>query len=60
LIAHNQSRPADIVAPDAFASTASPPNVVDDREPALMRDEMAEVAMMIWVSREAIYFSPRG
>ena len=44
-------------ARDAAASTASHPNVRDDREPPLLRDEMAVVVNLIWVFREAIYFS---
>jgi hypothetical protein len=52
--------PCDIVAPDAAASTASHPNVRDDREPPLMGDEMATVVNVIWVNREAIYFLKEG
>ncbi len=36
------------------------PNVPDDREAPLLRAGMAEVVMMIWVVREAIYFSREG
>jgi hypothetical protein len=52
--------PCDIVAPDAAASTASRSNVRDDRDTPLMRDRMAKVVNLIWVFREAIYFSREG
>jgi hypothetical protein len=38
------------------ASTASRPNVRDDRDTPLMRDGMAGMMLVIWVRREANYF----
>jgi len=50
--------PCDHVrAHDAVASTASHPNVRDDRDTPLVRDETAELISLIWVWRETIYFS---
>ena len=47
-------------APGAFASTASHPNVRDDRDPPLMRDETGEVIRLIWVFSEMESFCSRG
>ena len=46
-------------APDAAASTASRPNVRDDGQRPSSRAGIAEVVMLIWVKREAIYFCAR-
>src|SRR6478672_1003302 len=43
-------------APDAAASTASRPNVRDDGQRPSSRAGIAEVVMLIWGKREAIYF----
>ena len=43
-------------AHDTFASTASHPNVRDDRDTPLVRDETASVISLIWGGREAEYF----
>ena len=56
-IAHRQSLPCDPAsAPDAAASTASRPNVRDDGQRPSSRAGIAEVVMLIWGKREAIYF----
>src|SRR5712691_2060264 len=47
-------------APGALASTASHPNVRDDRDPPLMRDETGEVIRLIWVFSEMESFCSRG
>src|SRR3954471_13288406 len=47
-------------APGAFASTATRPNVRDDRDTPLLRAGMAGVLGLIWVSREADCFFARG
>jgi hypothetical protein len=59
IIAHEAlSPPCDIsCARDIVASTASHPNVRDDREPPLLWSGMAKVVNLIWVFRKAIYFS---
>ena len=43
-------------AHDTVASTASHPNVRDDRDTPLVRDETASVISLIWGGREAEYF----
>src|SRR5882724_3077032 len=43
-------------AHDTFASTASHPNVRDDRDTPLVRDETARTINLIWGEREAEYF----
>src|SRR6266700_5061190 len=58
--AHDESPCDSSSRADAAASTASHPNVRDDREPPLLRDEMATVVNVIWGNREAIYFSREG
>jgi hypothetical protein len=57
-IAHGSRRSAlqSCHAHDALASTASHPNVRDDRDTPLVRDETARVISLIWVRREAEYF----
>ena len=47
-------------ARDAAASTASHPNVRDDRDTPLVRDETGKVVVVIWVRREGNYFCERG
>ena len=44
----------------AFASTASHPDVRDDGQRPLVRDETARNRPVIWVGREAEYFCARG
>src|SRR2546429_4165180 len=58
-IAHGSCDPPcdHVRAHDAVASTASHPNVRDDRDTPLVRDETAELISLIWVWRETIYFS---
>jgi hypothetical protein len=51
-----KARPAIPFAPDAAASTASHPNVRDDRDPPLLRDETARFVGLIWGKEEAVYF----
>jgi hypothetical protein len=51
-----ENRPAIPSAPDAAASTASHPNVRDDGQRPLVRDETAGVMDLIWGKREGIYF----
>jgi hypothetical protein len=58
VIAHRSRRPAlrSRHALGALASTASHPNVRDDRDTPLVRDETASVISLIWGEREAEYF----
>jgi hypothetical protein len=51
-----KNRPAIPGAPDAAASTASHPNVRDDGQRPLVRDETGRVMDLIWGKREGIYF----
>jgi hypothetical protein len=44
-----ENRPANTSAPDAAASTASLPNVRDDRDTPLQGDETAWDKAVIWV-----------
>ncbi len=56
-----EARPAiSSNAHDIVASTASHPNVRDDRDTPLVRDETAESIRLIWVFSEAEYFSREG
>ena len=52
--------PAIPLRDDAAASTASPPNVRDDRDTPLTRDGMAWDKQMIWVGRKEEIFFERG
>jgi len=53
-------RPARYCSPDAAASTASLPNVRDDRETPLYRAGTSGDMHLIWVSGEGKYFCKRG
>jgi hypothetical protein len=55
-----KARPAIPLRDDAAASTASHPNVRDDRDTPLSRDGMARNKEVIWVKREAEIFSREG
>src|SRR6266436_9396576 len=57
-IAHGSRRSAlqSCRAHDTLASTASHPNVRDDRDTPLVRDETARTINLIWGEREAEYF----
>jgi hypothetical protein len=62
-IAHEPQKKAPCdndCAPDAAASTASRPNVRDDRDTPLSRDGMAADIKVIWVRSEQEYFCERG
>src|SRR5258705_2710075 len=60
-IAHRSCRPAlpSRFTPGAAASTASHPNVRDDRDTPLVGDEMAGFLELIWGRREGEYFCGR-
>jgi hypothetical protein len=55
-----ESPPCDPLRDDAAASTASHPNVRDDRDTPLSRDGMPRNKEVIWVKREAEIFSREG
>jgi hypothetical protein len=55
-----QSRPANTLHADAAASTASHPASVTTRDPPLVRDETAELIVLIWGDREGNCFCARG
>jgi hypothetical protein len=54
---HKETRPASRCAPDAAASTASPPRVRDDRDTPLWWGGMRKVLEVIWGEWEQKYFS---
>ena len=56
-IAHKQSPPCDALRNDAAASTASHPNVRDDRDTPLLGDETGAQKEVICGRDEAEYFS---
>jgi hypothetical protein len=55
-----KARPAFPSRDDAAASTASHPNVRDDRDTPLVRDETARDMQVIWVRRKREYFLKPG
>jgi hypothetical protein len=55
-----KARPAIPLRDDAAASTASHPNVRDDRDTSLSRDGMARNKEMIWVRKKREYFCEGG
>src|ERR1700733_11979767 len=55
-----ENPPCNALRDDAAASTASHPNVRDDRDTPLARDGMARDTPVIWVGRTAEYFSSEG
>jgi hypothetical protein len=54
-----KNRPANTLHADAAASTASHPASVTTRDPPLMRDETAELIVLIWGDREGNCFFGR-
>jgi hypothetical protein len=54
-----KNRPANTLHADAAASTASHPASVTTRDPPLMRDETAELIVLIWGGREGNCFFGR-
>jgi hypothetical protein len=54
-----KNRPANTLHADAAASTASHPASVTTRDPPLMRDETAELIVLIWGGREGNCFCGR-
>src|SRR3954471_5542570 len=59
-IAHGKPALRSASRAGAFASTATQPNVRDDRDTPLLRAGMAGVLGVIWVSREGVSFCARG
>jgi hypothetical protein len=60
VVRSRQNRPANTLHADAAASTASHPASVTTRDPPLMRDEMAELIVLIWGEREGNCFCRKG
>ena len=60
VIRSRKNRPANTLHADAAASTASHPASVTTRDPPLMRDETAELIVLIWGDREGNCFCARG
>jgi hypothetical protein len=54
-----ETRPANTLHADAVASTASHPASVTTRDPPLVRDETAELIVLIWGGREGNCFCAR-
>jgi hypothetical protein len=60
VVRSRQGRPANTFHADAAASTASHPASVTTRDPPLVRDETAELIVLIWGGREGNCFFGRG
>jgi len=59
VVRSRQNRPANTLHADAAASTASHPASVTTRDPPLVRDETAELIVLIWGGREGNCFFGR-